>query len=280
MTSYIKIILLFFIMLILSSCTRSTQPRLTDITTSLSYKIDKNSDDIFSSNDDKLYLTTKWENSKLNTIYEYKIYMPDGRLYQYERYKQKDNIKIFSLSYPIYIKNLFVQKLEGVWNANIYINNKLTTQKKFYIGDKNKQYKKAKPNIKIMIKPYIDDKKSSWKLGRLLSKHLAWSILYHHKNIEIIPYNQSSVKDIDYLIYGNILSKWDKNTQETKIQTSLENISKKAIINTTQITHSTQWFNFNRIVKQKKRTLDPQRLIIYKKVYLGIKDTISTLSIK
>ncbi len=280
MRVYIKYTILIFTIFTLTSCTKNTKVNLISTTTSLSYKINKESKNTFLTNDIKIYLITKWENSKKFDTYEYKIFMPDGRLFQYEKYQQKDDITKFALSYPIYIRNLFIDKIEGKWNSKIYVNKILHKEKEFYVGDKNKQYIKTAPTIKIMIKPYEDKIGSSWKLGRFLTKFLAWSILYNHKNIELIPYNLNTKQKIDYLISGDIISKWNQNGQDTTIHTIIKKSSTNKIILSKQIKHFTDWFNYNKILKQRLKSLDPQRLLIYQKVSVNINDTIIKLPIK
>jgi len=280
MIIYIKIFFTTLIILIFTACSNTATPHLLSVSSASNYQINKTENkDYFSINDIKIYLTTKWEKGKFQDNYEYKIFMPDGRIYQYESFTQKDNFKNFSLSFPFYIKNLFPELLEGKWYLEVYANKKLLAKKEFFIGDKNKQYDSTIPNIKIAILPFEQNKQNStWKHQELLSKYLKWSLLYHHKNIEII-HKQSKYKNANYIISGKISSKWNKNTQDTHILTKIQNNKTKEIINTTNTNHSLAWFEFIKTKKKGTTQLDNQKLKIYKKVYTNISKQINNLNI-
>jgi hypothetical protein len=217
MKQSIKVIILGLMVLILDGCVKDRQPKIPQfnsgmkknkewsdyniyakannqpildfIATTLKYKKNEKilSFDNFLVTDSKLKIVTKFHNCKVGDLYEYKFYMPDGRLYHYEYHIQKKNYTKFTTSRTFFINGVPPSTIQGVWKVKIFMNNKYITTKEFSIGDKNKSYQKANTNITIGVFPFLDNKRmSTWKHGKLMPNYLNWEILNKNKNIKTI----------------------------------------------------------------------------------------------
>ncbi len=343
MQKSIKVILLGLIILILSGCVQDRQPKapqfnsgmkktkewidynkyakennqpiLDFVGTTLKFKFKSGkvlNYDHFLPTDPKVVIETKWHNCKISDLYEFKFYMPDGRLYHYEKFSpEKDNDK-WTLGRRIYVENVFPAKIQGTWKVEVIANGKTAVIKKFTIGE-NKQYTKANPNVTVGIFPFWDNQKmSSWKHGWLLGKYLAWATLYNNKNIKVIP-SQLILKDIsnpnldydtfeetikedlkndneiilplakkynmDYIILGKVLSGYFGGMSvDTTVTTYIVDVKQRKIIDTIETKSSLYRGDFNIATNQRSQGIHPQRLDIYKKVFEDLKTKIQTLS--
>jgi len=341
MQKSIKVIILGLMILILSSCVENREPKIPQfnngmkknkdwnnyniyakannqpildfVATTLKYKKREKilNFDNFLPTDGKLKIVTKFHNCKVGDLYEYKFYMPDGRLYYYEYYTQKKNYKKFTTSRTLYINGVPPSTIQGLWKVKIFMNNKYVTTKEFSIGDKNKTYQKANPNIVIGVFPFLDNEKmSTWKHGKLMSNYLNWEILNNNSNIKVIPTTlilknlsnvsidyetfESFIKEditsndsmilnlankfkMNYIILGKVVSAWNMGYQETKVNTMIINVAKKKIINQKEINTIFTRSDFNIATSQKSQGIHPQRLEVYKKVYSELEKEIKVL---
>jgi len=266
----------------------------------------------FQVNDPRVEVMTKWHNCKSTDVFEHKFYMPDGRLYHYEYYKQKKDYSKFTLGQRIYIENVFPSLIQGKWSVDIFMNNKKVVRKEFYIGDKNITYSKANPNKTIGVFPFLDNQKmSTWKHAKSLSQYISWAILYNNINTKVVPprlilknlpnvsieydtfesFINEDLKSedsillklankfkMDYIIIAKIQSAWAASSQDTKVNSLIIDVSNKTIINKKETSYSLYRSDFNIVTQQDSQGIHPQRLKIYKKVYSELEEEIQTLS--
>lgn len=342
MQKSIKIIILGLMVLILGGCVEDRQPKIPQFNsgmkktkewndynkyakeknqpildfavTTLKYKFKKGkvlNYDNFLTTDPKVTIQTKWHNCKISDLYEFKFYMPDGRLYHYEKFTPKiDNTK-WTIGRKMYIANVFPEQIQGTWKVEVIANGKTSIIKEFTIGI-NKEYKQSKPNTTIGFFPYWDNQKmSSWKHGSIIGQYISWATLYNNKNIKSIP-PKLILKDLanahldydtfesiinedlqdnngviltvakkynmDYAVLGKVISNLGSSSLDTKVNTYIIDISKKKIIDTQETTYSLYRSDFNIVTTQKSQGIHPHRLSIYKKVYEELNNKIQAFS--
>lgn len=168
----------------------NNQPILDFAATTLKYKFNKGkilNYDNFLTTDPRITIETKWHNCKISDLYEFKFYMPDGRLYHYKKFSPHKNTTKWTIGRRMFIANVFPEQIQGTWKVEVIANGKTALIKKFIIGT-NKKYKQAKTNTTIGFFPYLDNQKmSTWKHGMILGEYISWATLYNNKNIKSIP---------------------------------------------------------------------------------------------
>jgi len=343
MQKSIKVILLGLIVLILGGCVQDRQPKaprfnsgmkqtkewidynkyakennqpiLDFVATTLKYKFKSGkvlNYDHFLPTDPKVAIETKWHNCKVSDIYEFKFFMPDGRLYHYGSFKPKNSNVKWTIWNSMFIKNVFPEKIQGTWKVEVIANGKIAVIKKFTIGE-NKQYAKANTNVTVGIFPYLDNKKmSSWKHGMILGEYIGWATLYNNKDIQVIPpkliskdisnsnLDYDSFEDIikkdlkddngiilplakkynmNYIILGKVLSGWFGGmTLDTTVTTYIVDVKQRKIIDTIKTKYRLYRDDFNIATQYRVQGIHPHRLYIYKKVFEDLKTKIQTLS--
>lgn len=196
---------------------KNNQPILDFIATSMK-KPPKNGKtlnyDNFNAEDKKIYIITKWHNLKKDNLLEIKVYQPDGRLSYYGKQNYKFNTNKWVTWNNIRVKHNYTAKNIGTWKADIYMNGKKAVSKKFNIGTAQ-EVQKVTTNKTIGVFPFYDSEMSKWKFGYGSSYYIANGILYHNKNISIIPNNlirkdllipNTTYKDFDSYIQNDLNS--------------------------------------------------------------------------
>lgn len=292
----------------------NNQPILDFVATTLKYKFNRGkvlNYDNFLTTDPTITIQTQWHNCKISDLYEFKFYMPDGRLYHYEKFApERDNTK-WTIGRKMYLKSLFPAQIQGVWKVEVIANGKTSVIKDFTIGI-NKEYKLSTPNTTIGFFPYWDNQKvSNWKHGNIIGQYISWASMYNNKNIKSIPpklilkdlanvnldYNtfEISVKEdlednngviltvakkhnMDYAVLGKVLSSWGNTSHDTIVTTYIIDIKKKKIIDIQKTNYNFYPTDFNAMTQQKLQGIHPQRLLIYKNVYSKLNNKIQSLS--
>jgi len=257
--------------------------------------------DFFTKDDIRVVIETKWHNCKVSDIYEFKFYMPDGRLFNYEYFIPKKQYKKWTIGRKIFIKDIYNPNMNGKWKVEIYANNKLAAIKYFVI-EKDVQIKQANPKINIAIFPYLDNQRlSSWKHRISLPSYLSWNLLLNNKNINIIPVklidrnlenleitydtfeeyvkndlnsNESIIKKllnkykIDYIVLGKVLSGYFGGiSYDTTVTNYIIDVKKRKIVKKFIVKHSFYRSDFNIVTRQKAPGIHPMKIEVYEKVY-------------
>lgn len=267
--------------------------------------------DNFTPEDVKIRIVTKWHNCNVGDLYEYKIHMPDGRLYQYEYSRQKKEYDRFTVTRTFYVKDAPTSQIEGNWKVKIFMNGEYVLTKDFYIG--NKSVKATSNNIKtkLGVFPFLDDEENStWKHEKPLPQYLGWEILNKYKNIKVIPpkliinnipntsvdyatLNSFIENDLssdeslivklgkeleyDYVVLGKILSNWNGNKQKTTTDIFLIDIKSKKIIKEIKSIKSFSRGDFHIGVKDNVDGIHPMRVAVYKQVFADLEPELKTL---
>lgn len=245
---------------------KNNSPVLDFAATTLKYKFNEGkvlSYDNFLVDDPQVTIQTKWHNCRPSDFFEFKFFMPDGRLYDYNYFKMKVIDEKYTIGRSMYIKNSFPVEIQGEWRVEIYVNSQYVLRKNFTIGAK-KNYEKATPKKTIGILPFVDNKKrSTWNHGTVFSRYLGWSILAKNQNIELIPtlqleqnlaninvdyeifenqiqedllsnysviLNTSKKYNLDYVVLGRVESFWQNSTSDTNVDVYIVDVKNKKII--------------------------------------------------
>lgn len=286
---------------------KSEAPVLDFAATTLKYKFNEGkvfSYDNFSVDDPQVTIQTKWHNCKVNDLYEFKFYMPDGRLYHYDYFKMKKVHSKYTLGKSMYIKGLYPATIQGKWKVEVIANSKLVMQKEFYIGDSDKMYKKANTEKKVGVFPFLDDSKmSTWKHSLSLSGYIAWSILDKKKTIQVVLPKQvmldlaninvdyesfeNQIKEdlassdsallevarkhsLDYMILGRVQSYWQNGSSSTKTDIFKVDVSTKKIISSETSTGRLNRSDFNIGNTSRVLGMHPNRIKVYKQILKDI----------
>ena len=269
--------------------------------------------DTFLSTEPKVVIQTKWHNVKSSDIYEFKFYMPDGRLYHYEKFSPKKDYAKYTVGRKMYISDVMTDAINGKWKVEVIANEKHVIYKDFIIGNNN-QPTQVKTNTTIGVFPYLDDREmSSWKHGGIIAKYISWKTLINNSNVKVIP-SQLIKKDLpnveityktfedfidndlqdedsiilslakkynmDYILLGKVLSAWGSSTQDTTVNTYIISVKDKKIIDEEKTTASLYRSDFNIATSQNSQGIHPQRITVYKEIYSKLIDNINKISNK
>lgn len=285
-----------------SYATKNNQPILDFAATTLKYKFNNGkvlNYRTFLLTDPKVVVQTQWHNCKTSDIYEFKFYMPDGRLYDYDNFFPKKDTRKWTLGRSLYVLNSFPSKIKGNWKVEIYANSKKVITKSFIIGNE-KVYKKINPNINIGFFPFLDNEElSSWKHGRILPKYLSWATLYNNKNIRVVPtdlilkdlsnanfdyenFENMIIEDLkdndgvilsiskkhkmDYIILGKVTSTWITEL-DTNVNTYIINVKKGKIVDKDKFNHTFFRSDFNIWNSKKSVGIHSNRVKLYDELY-------------
>lgn len=283
---------------------KSDGPVLDFAATTLEYKFNKGK--VFSYNnfkvdDPQVTIQTKWHNCKVNDLFEFKYYMPDGRLYHYDYFKMKKVHSKYTLGRNMPIRGLYPATIQGKWRVEVIANNKHVMQKEFYIGDVKKKYNKATTTKTVGVFRFLDDNKmSTWKHSASLSKYIAWSILDKKINTKVILPQQilldianmnfdyetfknqieedlasessnllevASKYSLDYMVLGRVQSFWQNGSSSTKTDIFVVDVNTKKIMSTTSAEGRLDRSDFNIGTSNVVKGLHPTRIKVYNQIY-------------
>lgn len=288
------------------------KPILNFAATTLEYKTKGEilSYDYFLAEDPQVTIQTKWDNTKVSDKFEFKFYMPDGRLYEYGYFKMSKVYDRYTVGRNLSVKGLFPAKIQGTWKVKVFANEKFVMSKNFTIGSE-KKYAKVETNIKIGVFPYIDDEKmSTWKHGIILPKYISWAILNSYKNVEIATtyqlrqdlgnpsVNYENFKNfidedltlvdsiilgtakkhsLDYIILGRVQSFWQNGSSNTKVDSYVVDVAKKQIIDNVSAVGTLGRSDYGIAHQNRVKGVHPNRIKVYKKIYKELDEKIQLI---
>ncbi len=293
---------------------KNTQPILDFFVTT---NEDKHGDDVpnnfdtFDVDDPYVSVQTKWHNCKKKDLYEFKFYMPDGRLYHYDYFKSKKKFKVYNIGRHLPIRNTPTSEIVGKWTIEVIVNKKSVVKKNFNIGKTSKKYTRANPTVKIGFSPYIHSKEPKWKRGKLVGIYTSMATLVDNPNIKIVPtklilkkirnsnFNYKNFKSqiiedlndtdgiilpiankykMDYIITGKAKSAPRNNSFKTSFETYIIDVNKKKIIDTINTDIYFSKSAFERTKGLRLKGVHPLRGKLYDKLYENLKYKIKNLS--
>lgn len=261
--------------------------------------------EFFPVTDPRVTIQTKWHNSKITDDYEFKFYMPDGRLFVYQYMKPKKAENKWTIGRNIFLQGMPTEEIQGKWTVEVYANKKYVTKKSFIIG-MDQKVAKVTPKLKIAFSPYWNSEDSTWSHSRDTPVYLSSALLRDNKNISIVPatvflrevgnpqfdfknfdeqlksdLNDSAglipavIKkiDADYLIGGKVKSTWTGENQETIYTTYIIDAKKGKIIDTIETKH----YLGRSLINVKSKGMHPSRIKVYKALYEDIKNRLMNL---
>ena len=260
----------------------------------------------FSPSDRNVIVVTRWHNCNIVDKYEFKFYMPDGRLYRYTNFIPKKKYEKWTVTSFLPVKRLFPAQIQGKWSVEVLVNGHHVVTKEFYIGDRNLQVPQANTNLTVGVIPYWDDmEKSRFKHGMHIAQYISWAILNDYKNVNIIPpkmllekipipnvdYNsfeefikndlqlEDSIVDhlvrqyhLNYIICGKVQSNISSDFVYTKVHTYIIDTKKKDIVFSNLTNHHLYRSDF--MTSNDKRYF---KVKIDKYIYSKIADKLHTL---
>ena len=292
----------------------NNQPIIDFAATTLKYKkFGVKNYDYFLPEDPKVTIQTKWHNCKVSDLYEFKFYMPDGRLYHYEKFSpSKDNTK-WTIGRDMNINGTSAERIQGKWTVEIIVNGKRVITKDFKIGKTIKEAIQKNPSKIIGFAPYWNSKLSTWNHSKSAPIFVSSETLYDNENVKIIPvklvlkdmsnpqlsyeeFEKQITEDLkddygillpvakahnmDYFILGKVESAWGIDSLDTKIYTYIVDVSEKKIIDTIETSYNLNRSNFNIATRNKSPGLHPLRIKVYNELYKNLKDKIKNISMK
>lgn len=279
---------------------KNKQPVLDFAATTLKYKFNKGkvyNYDHFNKDDIEVVIQTKWHNCNPADLYEFKFYMPDGRLYSYEYHVPKETNTKWTIGRKMNIKDMPAAQLDGLWNVKTYVNGKYVFTKEFTIGT-NKQYATAKPNKTIGFTPFIDNEMAKWKHGIFLPQYLGFTTVFNtdynvipihmiFRNLENVNVdyelfesfiNEELAKPnnvltkvidefkLDYIVTGTSSSLWGNSSLNNVMKCFIIDVKNKQIIDTIETKVSLSQTDFNIATNRNVQGYHPHRLKIYNQV--------------
>jgi hypothetical protein len=273
--------------------------------------------DNFLLNDPRITIQTKWHNCNPSDLFEFKFYLPDNRLADYQYFNPKINNTKWTIGKHMYLKNMPTRDIQGKWSVKVYVNGKYVITKYFNVGIENKKtqnYKKNKELIKVTFFPYWNDENSTWNHNKSAPRYTSLSSLRDNPNISIIPpylvlkelgnpqfdykrFKSQLIEDLkdadgtilsvmkklqsDYIILGRVTSAWGMTgTQDTVFDTYIIDVKKKTIIDSIKTNVSLYRSDYNIGMRQKVKGMHPLRIKIYKELYKDLAAKINQLTTK
>lgn len=276
----------------------NNQPILDFAATTLFFKFGEgtvNNYNTFLTKDMRVTIQTKWHNCEIEDLFEFKYYLPDGRLFHYDYFSAKKSNDKWTIGRHIYLNNMPASEIQGQWKVKVIANGKDVVTKYFNIVNE-KKVNKTIPTTTIGFLPYWNSKDSTWNHSKLAPIYLSQELLKRNNKVNIVPtlllrkdignpqlsyqsFESQVIEDLkdnngilseilnkhkmDYLVLGKVESSWDGNTQNTDLETYIVDVNSKILINKIETNNKL----FSSAFSVKTKGIHPKRVTLYKELY-------------
>jgi hypothetical protein len=184
----------------------------------------QNIQDEFSLDDKQIYVYTKWIHVTGKPTYKIKIYSPMGVLFFEKSYAYRGGTGVWTIWDRLFVKDWAASKLPGIWRAEIFMDDKFVTEKKFIIGSQDTKYEQKTMNknaITIGVLPFVDHDHSNRTNGYNMSLYIAQMLTVDLESNIIMPaqlLNDTIMPLIKYDDYKKYLVK-EVNSEDSELNT-------------------------------------------------------------
>lgn len=182
--------------------------------------------DVFSLEDERAYIYTRWTSVKGRPRYHLKIYDSRGSVFHEAARAYQFGTEMWNAWDPLYIKGWPAARLPGRWRAEIYMDNLLALKKEFVIGSATQRYEPGPIKadaLAIGVHPHFVDAETSLRdNSTLLPLYIAQMLMVDFDNYRVVtPFHLREVLArpvAKYDQYGNSIRQELKSSESTLVK--------------------------------------------------------------